>query len=162
MAHHLDYMQLTWYVSLGLGTFRILSQFAIKMIAIFGSDKFSARAFGVLRISWVEQAVSTFRSRADNRPVARNPDIDEMPGTARHHSGQGQRAPESDGPRIAKPAAPAPDQVASPGGPLPRARSCRAAWADLCPVVPPSPRGRTHFTGVHDPHSATHARTQRR
>lgn len=61
MAHHLGYFELTWYVSLGLGAFRVLSQFAIKIIAIFAADKFSARAFEVLRTSWPERAARIFR-----------------------------------------------------------------------------------------------------
>jgi|HubBroStandDraft_1064217.scaffolds.fasta_scaffold04345_3 hypothetical protein len=61
MTHHLNYSELTLYVSLGLGAFRLLSQFAIKIIAIFAADKFSARAFEVLRISWQERAARIVR-----------------------------------------------------------------------------------------------------
>jgi hypothetical protein len=63
MVHHLDYIELTWSISVGLGAFRILSQFAIKMIAIFARKKTSERAFEVLRISWTERAIGSLRDK---------------------------------------------------------------------------------------------------
>lgn len=71
MAHHLDYIELAWYISVGLGAFRILSQFAIKMIAIFARDTFSTRAFEVLKISWGEHALSIFRNKEDKASITR-------------------------------------------------------------------------------------------
>jgi hypothetical protein len=65
MAHHLDYVELTWGISMGLSAFRILSQFAIKMIAIFAKKEISERAFEVLRISWTQRAISSLRDRED-------------------------------------------------------------------------------------------------
>jgi hypothetical protein len=50
MAHHLSYIDLAWHVGIALGAFRLLSQFAIKMIAIFAKEKFSDRAFEVLKL----------------------------------------------------------------------------------------------------------------
>ncbi len=80
MAHHLDYLQLTWYVSVGLGVFKLLSQFAIKLIAIFAREKFSERAFEVLRINWLEHAFGIFRSRTGESAActlcAEHPDPD--------------------------------------------------------------------------------------
>jgi hypothetical protein len=70
MVHYLGYVELTWYVSLGLYAFRLLSQFAIKMIAIFARDKFSDRAFRVLRISRLGQNMSIRRRRRGKRSVS--------------------------------------------------------------------------------------------
>jgi hypothetical protein len=72
MAHHLDYFELIGYVSLGLGAFRVLSQFVIKMIAIFAREEFSKRAFEVLRISPMERAASILRGRAGDGQLSGN------------------------------------------------------------------------------------------
>jgi hypothetical protein len=64
---HLDYVPLTWYASLGLAGFRLLTQFIIKMIAILAPDRASKRALEVLRISWLEHVVSIVQGRADVR-----------------------------------------------------------------------------------------------
>jgi hypothetical protein len=82
MAHHLDYLELIWYSSLGLGAFRVVSQFAIKMIAIFAREEFSKRAFEVLKISSIERAANTLRGRADNR---RHTGQNEISDTSRHY-----------------------------------------------------------------------------
>lgn len=79
MVHHLDYIELAWYASVGLGVFRLLSQFIIKMIAIFASDRFSARAFKVLRISWAEHAISIFRDEKNRAPTMQANEISEIP-----------------------------------------------------------------------------------
>jgi hypothetical protein len=65
MAHHLSYIQLAWHVGIALFAFRQISQFAIKMIAIFARDKFSARAFEVLKLGQRRQTIS---GRASGRP----------------------------------------------------------------------------------------------
>jgi hypothetical protein len=67
MAHHLNYIELAWFVGV-LGTLRLLFQFAIKMIAIFARDKFSARAFKVLMLDRREHRATIFRSRTNDRP----------------------------------------------------------------------------------------------
>lgn len=69
MSHHWEYIELAWYIAVGLGAFRVLSQFAIKMIAIFGRDKFSERAFQVLRISRAERAPNALRSEDDRASI---------------------------------------------------------------------------------------------
>ncbi len=51
MAHPLSYIELAWYVGVALGAFKLLSEFAITMIAIFGKDKLSDRAFRVLELT---------------------------------------------------------------------------------------------------------------
>jgi hypothetical protein len=75
MAHHLNYLELAWYASMGLGSFRLLSQFAIKMIAIFAKDKFSARAFAVLRIGKQERRAVISRSRTGNKSRAEHREL---------------------------------------------------------------------------------------
>jgi hypothetical protein len=76
MAHHLNYLELASYVSLGLGAFRMLSQFAIKMIAIFARDQFSARAFAVLRIGRRERPADAFGDRTDNKAPAQRGELE--------------------------------------------------------------------------------------
>ena len=76
MAQHLDYIELAWYIGVSLGGFRLLSQFVIKMIAIFAEDKHSARAFEVLRISWAERALDRFRNDSENPSIRRSRDAD--------------------------------------------------------------------------------------
>jgi hypothetical protein len=78
MAHHLNYLELASYVSLGLGAFRMLSQFAIKMIAIFARDKFSARAFAVLRIGRRERPADAFGGRTDHKAPAQRGELEVM------------------------------------------------------------------------------------
>jgi hypothetical protein len=81
MMHHLGYIELIWYVGLGLGAFKLLSNFAIKMIAIFGREEFSNRAFRVLRMNILEHRSSIFRSRAAQRSPAQTgvlTEIDEI------------------------------------------------------------------------------------
>lgn len=50
MVHYLSYIEWAWLVGIALGAFRLLSQFAIKMIAIFAKKEFSDRAFEVLKL----------------------------------------------------------------------------------------------------------------
>lgn len=71
MAQHLDYLELIGYFSLGLGAFRVLSHFAIKMIAIFAREEISKRAFEVLKIGSIERAANNLRGRADGKPRVR-------------------------------------------------------------------------------------------
>ena|ERR1700733_5878115 len=78
MMHHLGYIELAWYVSLGLGAFKLLSNFAIKMIAIFGREEFSNRAFRVLRMNILEHRSSIFRSRTAQRLPAQTAELSEM------------------------------------------------------------------------------------
>jgi len=68
MAHHLNYIELAWYVGTGLGSFKMLSRFAIQMIAIFARDKFSARAFKVLALGQRGHRAAIFRSRTSDNP----------------------------------------------------------------------------------------------
>jgi hypothetical protein len=75
MAHHLDYIQLTWYVSIGLGAFKMLSHFTIKMIAIFARDEFSARAFEVLKISSLGNAARILHERVNQKTSVQNHDV---------------------------------------------------------------------------------------
>jgi hypothetical protein len=76
MAHHMDYIELAWYVGVVLGGFRLLSQFIIKMIAIFASDKISKRAFEVLRIRWAKHAPSVLRDDNGGTSIPQNGDVD--------------------------------------------------------------------------------------
>jgi hypothetical protein len=78
MMHHLGYIELVWYVSLGLGAFKLLSNFAIKMIAIFGREEFSNRAFRVLKMNLMEHRSSIFRSRMAKRLPAQSSDLTEI------------------------------------------------------------------------------------
>ena len=78
MMHHLGYIELIWYVSLGLGAFKLLSNFAIKMIAIFGREEFSNRAFKVLRMNLMEHRAGIFRGRAAQKPPAQSGDLNEI------------------------------------------------------------------------------------
>jgi hypothetical protein len=71
----MDYIELAWYIGVALGGFRLLSQFIIKMIAIFAGDKHSARAFEVLRITWAEHAMNRVRNQRERRPIRRNRDV---------------------------------------------------------------------------------------
>lgn len=59
----LGYLELTSYVSLGLGAFRLISQFVIRMIAIFAREEFSSRAFKVLETSWLEHVATIFHGK---------------------------------------------------------------------------------------------------
>jgi hypothetical protein len=71
MAHHLEYIQLAWYIGMGLGAFRLISQFVIKMIAIFAREKFSDRAFEVLTIRRTAHTQKTLETRQrDHRSEA--------------------------------------------------------------------------------------------
>jgi hypothetical protein len=72
MVHPINYIELTGYVSLGLGVFRIVSQFAIKMIAIFAREEFSKRAFEVLKISPMERAARILYGLRDNKNLQGN------------------------------------------------------------------------------------------
>jgi hypothetical protein len=76
---------MTCYFSLGLGAFRVLSQFAIKMIAIFAREEFSKRAFEVLRISSIERAANTLRGRIEKGQHTHNTGPTEIVDTRRRY-----------------------------------------------------------------------------
>jgi hypothetical protein len=78
MMHHLGYIELVGYASLGLGAFKLLSNFVIKMIAIFGREEFSNRAFRVLRMNLMEHRSSILRSRTAQKPPAQSGDLAEL------------------------------------------------------------------------------------
>jgi hypothetical protein len=86
MMHHLDYIELTCFVSLSLGVFKFLSHFAIKMIAIFAREEFSKRAFKVLRIGRMERSTSIFRGDQTKKRLTQNIDLTEIEDTARRRS----------------------------------------------------------------------------
>jgi hypothetical protein len=83
MAHPWDYIELMGYISAALGAFRVLSQFAIKMIAIFAREEFSKRAFQVLKISSMERAARVLHGHSDNDRLTQNTGSGEVSGARR-------------------------------------------------------------------------------
>jgi hypothetical protein len=67
MALHLTYIELAWFFGI-LSALRLLFQFAIKMIAIFARDEFSARAFKVLKLGRREHHAAISHSRMSDEP----------------------------------------------------------------------------------------------
>jgi hypothetical protein len=67
MALHLTYIELAWFLGI-LSALRLLFQFAIKMIAIFARDEFSARAFKVLKLGRREHHAAISDSRTSDEP----------------------------------------------------------------------------------------------
>jgi hypothetical protein len=91
MMHYLSYIDLVWLVGIALGAFRLLSQFAIKMIAIFAKEKFSDRAFEVLKL----------RRRKHRAAMTASKTSDELRSPRSEVEGRGQEEAETDIPLAA-------------------------------------------------------------
>jgi hypothetical protein len=63
MVHYLSYIDWVWLAAIALGALRLLSQFAIKMIAIFARKEFSDRAFEVLKLRRRKHLAATTASK---------------------------------------------------------------------------------------------------